>query len=114
MALAVVAVVVVSALRLQSQNVAMTEAIAFHRTAPLLAQSKLGELTAEGFEASATAGDFGDDHPGYAWALQMEEAVGTEPDLAEVGRRLKRITLLIDYNGGSHVYRIHTQRLAPP
>ena len=111
-ALAVLAVVIVSALRLQTQNVRMTEAVAFRVTAPLLAASRLGDLAAEGYASPLhDHGDFGDDRPGYGWQLSVEET-GADP-LAGVGRRLKKIALRIDYNDGEYVYQLQTRRLAP-
>lgn len=111
-ALAVLAVVIVSALRLQTQNVAMTETVAFRTTAPLLAVDKLGDLAADGWAPPVPdRGDFDDLRPGYGWQVRVEET--PEGGLAEVGRRLKRITVRIEYNGGEHVYEIETRRLAP-
>jgi type II secretion system protein I len=73
-AMAIMAIVLVSVYRMQSQTLTMNTAARFYTQAPMLAQSKLAQLEA----ASAgtivgDSGDFGDKFPGYSWSISTDE-----------------------------------------
>lgn len=94
---AIIAIVLVSILRLQGQSISMNEAIRFYTIAPLLADSKISEirLNPSNFELSSS-GDFGDEYPGYSWKIQIEEIkidVIESPELT-----LKKIDVHINLN----------------
>ena len=96
---AIIAIVLVSILRLQGQTISMNETIRFYTIAPLLADSKISEinLNPSNFELSSS-GDFGDEYPGYTWKVQIEEMkidVIESPELT-----LKKIDVFISLNNG--------------
>ena len=71
---AIIAIVLVSIIKLQGQTISMNETIRFYTLAPLLAESKISEISLNPSEFQiSSSGDFGDDYPGYSWAVQMEE-----------------------------------------
>lgn len=93
----IIAIVLVSILRLQGQSITMNETIRFYTIAPLLADSKISEirLNPSNFDLSSS-GDFGDDYPGYTWNVQIEELkinVIESPELT-----LKKIDVFISLN----------------
>lgn len=98
-AVSIIAIVMVSIVRLQGQTISMNETIRFYALAPLLAQSKLTEiiLKPDDFEGEQS-GDFGDDYPGYAWKAQTEPLTVEVPESATL--ELKKIDLLVILNDG--------------
>ena len=109
-ALAVMAVVLVSVYRLHSQTLSMTTANRFYTQAPMLAQSKMALLEASNSEIiSGDSGDFGDKFPGYSWEVATEE-VSSEA-LGEVAEDLKRIDVTVTLNENEYVYSIRSYRL---
>jgi len=73
-AMAIMAIVLVSVYRLHSQTLSMTTANRFYTQAPLLAQSKMAQLEAiPSSVVSGDSGDFGDKFPGYGWRVSMED-----------------------------------------
>lgn len=110
-ALAIMAIVLVSVYKMHAQSLAMNTAARFYTQAPLLAQRKLAEL-----ETSATpdlaegAGDFGADFPGYTWKVATEplavESLGT------IGTDLKKIDITVSLGNDEFVYHLRTYRLA--
>lgn len=98
-ALSIIAIVLVSIVRLQGQTISMNETIRFYAVAPLLAQSKLSEITLkpEDFDGEQT-GDFGEDHPGYGWTSQVEALTVEVPESATL--ELKKIDLRVHLNEG--------------
>ena len=100
---AIIAIVLVSILRLQGQSISMNEAIRFYTTAPLLADTKISEirLNPSNFELSSS-GDFGNEYTGYAWKVQIEEIkidVIESPELT-----LKKIDVLISLNNDEFTF----------
>jgi len=97
---AIIAIVLVSVIKLQGQTIAMNETIRFYTIAPMLAESKISEirLNPSNFELSSS-GDFGDDFPGYAWEVQVEDM---EIDVFESPLlTLKKIDVGISFNDGA-------------
>ena len=109
-AMAIMAIVLVSVYRMHSQTLAMNTANRFYTQAPMLAQSKLAQLESGASEIIAgDSGDFGDKFPGYSWNVSVEE-VAIEA-LGEVANDFKRIDLTVSFNGNEYVYSVRTYRL---
>ncbi len=107
-AMAIMAIVLVSVYRMHAQTLAMNTANRFYTQAPLLAQGKLAQLATGSSEIIAgDSGDLGEKFPGYSWSVAVEE-VSSEA-LGEVADDLKRIDLTVSYN--EYVYNIRTYRL---
>lgn len=72
--LAVIAIVLVSIIRLQGQTIAMNESVRFYSVAPLLARSKMTEvrLAPRSF-IGGDSGEFGEEFTGYAWETGVTE-----------------------------------------
>ncbi len=109
-AMAIMAIVLVSVFRLHSQTLSMTTANRFYTQAPMLAQSKMAQLGATSSEVvSGDSGDFGDKFPGYSWSVSTED-VSSEA-LGEVGEDLKRIDVTVTLNENEYEYTIRAYRL---
>jgi len=108
-AMAIMAIVLVSVYRMHSQTLTMTTANRFYTQAPMLAQSKLAQLEANPSELIAgESGDFGEKFPGYHWSVAAE-GVSAEA-LGETAEDLKRIDLTVALNENEYVYSIRTYR----
>ena len=69
-AMAILAIALVSIFHLQSQSISMATDSRFMTTAALLAQSKMVEVETQSPLSNKTEnGDFGPDYPQYAWQL---------------------------------------------
>ena len=107
-AMAIMAIVLVSVYRMHAQTLAMNTANRFYTQAPMLAQGKLAQLATGSSEIIAgDSGDLGEKFPGYSWSVAVEE-VSSEA-LGEVADDLKRIDLTVSYN--EYVYNVRTYRL---
>jgi general secretion pathway protein I len=106
-AMAIMAIVLVSVYRMHSQTLAMNTATRFYTQAPLLARSKLAQLESAASELIAgDAGDFGEEFPGYSWSVSTEQ-VSSEA-LGEVGDDLKRIDVTVSLNNDEFTYMVRT------
>jgi len=109
-AMAIMAIVLVSVYRMHSQTLAMNTANRFYTLAPMLARSKLAQLQTGSSEIIAgDSGDFGEKFPGYSWNVSTEEAAIAA--LGEVANDFKRIDLSVSFNGNEYVYNVRTYRL---
>ena len=109
-AMAIMAIVLISVYRLHSQTLSMAAATRFYTQAPLLAQSKMAQLEAMSSNAvSGDSGDFGDKFPGYGWSVVTEE-VSSEA-LGEIAEDLKRIDMTVTLNENEYEYTIRSYRL---
>ena len=82
-ALAIIAIVFVSVLRLQGQTISMDDSVRFYSVAPFLAQAKMSEVISNPSEyTGGSSGDFGDDAPGYSWQVNIDEIKLTGPENA--------------------------------
>ncbi len=109
-ALCIMAIVLMSVYRLQSQAIAMSMESRFYTQAPLLARSALTRFEESIERQMATSqGDFGREYPGYQWKITVEDAVSVAlgPD---VSRDLKRIDVQVTLNNGEHTYGFRTYR----
>jgi len=87
-AMAILAITLVTIYQSQSQSISMAADARFLTTASLLAQSQMALIDAVDSRAVvSTNGDFGDDFPGYTW--QVEVSAVEELPL------LKRITITV-------------------
>ncbi|MGB5746524.1 MAG: prepilin-type N-terminal cleavage/methylation domain-containing protein [Desulfobacterales bacterium] len=108
-AMAIMAIVLVSVYRMHSQTLAMNSANRFYTQAPMLAQSKLAQLETGSSEIIASdAGDFGDKFPGYSWNVAVEE-VAVEA-LGEAANDFKKIDLTVSFNNNEYIYNVRTYR----
>jgi len=109
-AMAIMAIVLISVYRLHSQTLAMATANRFYTQAPLLAQSKMSQLEAISSDVvSGDSGDFGDKFPGYAWSVSTEEV--SSETLGEAAEDLKRIDVTVTLNQNEYGYTIRLYRL---
>ncbi len=109
-AMAIMAIVLVSVYRMHSQTLSMATANRFYIQASLLAQSKMAQLEASSSESIPDgSGDFGDNFPGYSWSVSTE-AVSIEA-LGEAAADLNRIDLTVTLNDNDFEYTIRAYRL---
>lgn len=109
-ALAIMAIVLVSVYRLHSQTLSMATANRFYTQAPLLAQSKMAQLEASPAGSfSGESGDFGEKFPGYSWSVATEDV--SSEILGEIASDLKRIDVTVSLNENEYVYSIRSYRL---
>ena len=96
---AIIAIVLVSILRLQGQTMTMNETIRFYTIAPLLADAKIAEIRLDptAFDLSAS-GDFGEAYPGYTWQAKIEDMTLEVMESPEI--QLKKIDLAVRFNEG--------------
>ena len=106
-AMAIMAIVLVSVYRMHSQTLTMNAAARFYTQAPMLAQSKLAQLVADSSGIIAgDSGDFGDKFPGYTWSISAEEV--SSETLGEFAADLKRIDMTVSFNSDEYVYNVRT------
>jgi general secretion pathway protein I len=71
-AMAILAIALVSIFQLQSQSISMATDSRFMTTAALLAQSKMVEMeTGSSLSNQSNDGDFGLDYPQYTWHVEI-------------------------------------------
>ena len=108
-AMAIMAIVLVSVYRMHSQTLTMNAAARFYTQAPMLAQSKLAQLISDSSGLIAgDSGDFGDNFPGYTWRIATDE-VSSEA-LGEIASDLKRIDMTVSLNRDEYAYTVRTYR----
>ena len=108
-ALAVMAIVLVSVYRMHSQSLTMNTAARFYTQAPILAQGKMAELEALSSGAfPENSGDFGEQFPGYSWKTSVAD-INFEI-LGEVAEDLKRVDITVSLNENQFVYNLRTYR----
>ena len=107
-ALAVLAIALTSIYRLQGQTFLMSASARFYNQAPQLAQMKLSEVETQNFkEITGGNGDFGNNYPGYAWAVSVEEIPS---DLITSQQyHLTRIEITVS-NDDENTYHLQTYR----
>ena len=108
-AIAILAIVLVSVYRMHSQTLAMNTAARFYTQAPMLAQSKLAQIEVDSSGITGTdSGEFSDKFPGYTWRISTEE-VASEA-LGEIAAGLKRIDMTVVFNSDEYIYNVRTYR----
>jgi general secretion pathway protein I len=110
-ALSIMAIVLVSVYRLQSQTVVMTMESRFYTQAPLLAQSALARFeNSQRRELASDQGDFGLDYPGYRWAITVEDMLPSPALGTDISKDMKRIEVLVTLNDGEYRYGFRKYR----
>jgi len=108
-AMAIMAIVLVSVYRMHSQTLTMNTAARFYTQAPMLAQSKLAQLEATSSdEIVGDSGDFGDKFPGYTWRIATDET--SSEASGEDAANLKRIDMTVSFNRDEYTYNVRTYR----
>ena len=109
-AMAIMAIVLVSVYRMHSQTLTMNTASRFYTQAPMLGQSKLAQLETGSSElTTGDSGDFGEKFPGYSWNVTVEE-LAIEA-LGEGANDFKKIDLTVSFNDNEYVYSVRAYRL---
>jgi len=110
-AMAIIAIVLVSVFTLQAQTARMTFETQFQAAAPLLAQRKMAEIeTSLSEQSGEDSGNFGEEFPGYSWNSSIED---TESEtLGSIANDMKKITVTINRNDDEQVVTFTAYRLA--
>jgi general secretion pathway protein I len=108
-ALSIIAIVLVSVYRLQSQTVLMSIRSRFDTLAPMLAQQKLSDIEMDPTSAKSGDGNFGEAFPGYYWKVSVS-GVTSEP-LGQVSESMKQINVQITFQDGESVYNLRVYRM---
>jgi prepilin-type N-terminal cleavage/methylation domain-containing protein len=109
-ALCIMAIVLMSVYRLQTQAIAMSMESRFYTQAPLLARSALARFDEPVERQMASSqGDFGREFPGYQWKITVEDTLSAAlgPDIS---KDMKRIDVLVTLNNGEYAYGFRTYR----
>lgn len=101
---ALIAIVLVSIMRLQGQTILMNESSRFYSTAPFLAQAKMSEVLEDLSKAGNTSGDFGDDNPEYSFTIDIEPVSIDAIEGAKI--ELKRVDIIVEFNKGVMKYTL--------
>ena len=105
-AVAILAVALVTLLGSQSQSVFFANSAKFETMAALLAQSKMSEITIQAADSlSSDSGDFGEDYPGYTWEATVSD-VSIE-GLDAISDYLKQIDLAVTWGTLSYNLRLY-------
>ena len=88
-AVAIIAIAVVTLLGAQSQSVSLVAGTKFDTTASLLAQWKTSDLLLQDFDQLADdQGNFGEDYPQFYWRVQVTELGERDTGLKGLDDRL--------------------------
>jgi general secretion pathway protein I len=105
-AVALIAIALTTLLGSQSQSVSFANSAKFETMAALLAQSKMSEVTMQKAGAlTSDNGDFGEDYPGYAWAVDVSEIA--IPGIDNISDYLKQIDLEVTWGVFSYNLRLY-------
>jgi general secretion pathway protein I len=112
-AVALLAITLTAALGSQSQSVSLASEAKFYTTVTLLAQGKMAEIEAKDLDTlSSELGDFGEDFPGYTWAVTVENVSVDYPE--NVSNHLRQVTLTLSWEESEHYqYSLKTYRFSP-
>jgi general secretion pathway protein I len=95
-AVAVIAIAVVTLLGAQAQSVSIASGAKFDAMASLLAQWKMSDLMLQDFDQLAgDEGTFGEDYPHFVWKLKVEELTESETGLADADDMLKALDITV-------------------
>lgn len=106
-AVAIMAIVLISVYKLHAQTISMNGSARFYTTAPLLAQRTVAEIGAFPDSRRVSAdGDFGDEFPGYRRQVLIDDV---SADLfGSAAKDLKKIEVTISFNRNEFVYTLRT------
>jgi general secretion pathway protein I len=107
--IAIIAIVLIAVYKLQSQTLLMGQEAEFYAKAPFLASAKGTEITSAspGMPQSGS-GDFGENHPGYSWRVDITDVVSDA--LGEVADDIKQVDITVLFNAGERKYTLRTYR----
>lgn len=112
-ALSVIAIVLVSVYKMQSQTLAMSAEKRFYTTAPLLAAGKLAQLEVRPLsETGPREGDFGENFPDYRWSVDVQQV--ESEFLSDDASKLVRIDMDVAFHENQFVYHLRTYRFLQP
>jgi general secretion pathway protein I len=95
-AVALIAIALVTLIGVQAQSVAIASGSRFDTMASLLAQWKLTDVHVHDFEGlQSSSGDFGELYPQFSWKIQVEETRGAEIGLQGTGGMLKTVDVTV-------------------
>lgn len=98
-AVAVIALALVTLLGAQSQSVSIASGLKFDTMASMLAQQKLSEVGRQKYEGVASGnGDFGREFPGFMWSAKVAELTEAETGIKGAGGMLKVVDLTIAFD----------------
>ncbi|MEW6673899.1 MAG: prepilin-type N-terminal cleavage/methylation domain-containing protein [Thermodesulfobacteriota bacterium] len=104
-AVAIMAIVLISVYKLHSQTISMTAGARFYTTAPLLAQRTLAEIQAfPDRRPVAVEGDLGDEFPGYSRRVSIDDV--SAEIFGDAAEDLKKIEVTISFNQNEFVYTL--------
>jgi general secretion pathway protein I len=104
-ALAIIAIVLVSVLRMQGQTISMNEAFRFYTIAPELATAKMADIRQDPESAELnSSGDFDEAFAGYSWQAAVEEVVIETEEDREM--KLNRVDVTVSYMDEAYIYVI--------
>ena len=105
-AVALIAVALVTLLGSQSQSVSYANSAKFETMAALLAQSKMSEILIQDADSlSNDSGDFGDEYLGYAWEATVSD-VSIE-SLDTISEYLKQIDITVTWGVFNYNLRLY-------
>lgn len=103
-AVAIIAVAVVTLLGAQSQSVSMVAGAKFDSMASMLAQWKMSDLLLEEFDQLVDdQGNFGEDYPQFYWTVQVSELGERETGLKGIDDRLKALDIAVISHDNDHM-----------
>jgi len=106
--MAIIAITLTAVLGSQSQSVSFATEAKFSTTASLLAQGKMAEAEARKPEdLYSESGDFGEDFPGYAWEVTVEDVFFSDPE--NVSNHLIQINVVVSW-GEEALYQYPLRR----
>lgn len=106
-AIAILAVTLTVIFGSQSQSLSLAAEARFKTRAAFLLESKIAEIEAKTQDVYGSEGDFGDDFPGFRWAIDVNDVALTEPFLAgDPIAALKRITITITWKDSPYAYSV--------
>ena len=95
-AVAIMAIAFVTLIGSQSQSITVAADSRFTITAALLAQQKLAQMEAAGFESLfSEEGDFGDQYPSYRWRTEISSLYEEDTGIVQSDELLKAVDLTV-------------------
>ena len=109
-AVAVIAIALVTLIGAQAQSVSIAAASRFDVTAALLAQWKVADLHTEDYDqVVGSTGHFGAEHPGFTWKTEVDELGESEIGIKGTGDLLKVVDLtILDVQERSRTFTVRT------
>ncbi|MGD9947571.1 MAG: prepilin-type N-terminal cleavage/methylation domain-containing protein [Desulfobulbus sp.] len=101
-AVAIIAIAVVTLLGAQSQSVSIASSAKFDTMASMLAQWKMSDLLLQDFtEITDDEGNFGEDYPQFSWKLTVTELSESETGITGTTDQVKALDIAVHSNQDS-------------